>query len=148
MVKSRNSEPFIILVAEDEKTDSFFLQEASKHMSCVNHVHVVTDGAQAMDFLKRRGDFSSAPRPDILLLDINMPGRNGHDVLQDVKSDPELQHLPVIVLSGSFLEKEVKASYASLANAYVVKADNFEDMCLLMRSIEVFWFQLAVLPRK
>lgn len=148
MGKPKNSEPFVILVAEDEKTDSFFLTEASKHMTCVNHVHVVTDGAQAMDFLKRRGNYSSAPRPDILLLDINMPGRNGHDVLQDVKSDPELQHLPVIVLSGSFLEKEVQTSYASLANAYVVKADNFDDMCKLMQSIETFWFQLAVLPRK
>lgn len=148
MLPKSNTEPFVILLAEDEKTDAFFVQEAINRMECITQLHSVKDGQSVLDFLRREGEFSQAPRPDIVLLDINMPRKNGHEVLSDIKSDPALQAIPVIVLSGSSAEKDIQRSYAAHANAYVMKAYDFSGMMKLMAAIEVFWFRSTTLVRK
>lgn len=143
-----NTEPFVILVAEDQETDGFFLQEASKRLTTLTNLHIVPTGQAVLDFLKRKGDYTSAPKPDMILLDINMPGRSGHEILAEIKEDPEVMHIPVVMLSGSDAEKDLFSSYEFHANAYVVKPRDFNDMLSLMQALEIFWFKTAVLPRK
>ncbi|HEX2753540.1 MAG TPA: response regulator [Alphaproteobacteria bacterium] len=143
-----NAEPFVILIGEDQETDGFFLQEAAKRLETLTSLHIVTSGQAVLDFLKQRGAYVSAPKPDMLLLDINMPGKNGHETLSEIKSDPEIMHLPVVMLSGSDADRDLFSSYEYHANAYVVKPGDFNDMLLLMQALETFWFKTAVLPRK
>jgi len=143
-----NAEPFVILVGEDQETDGFFLQEAAKRLETLTRLHIVPSGQAVIDFLKRTGVYASAPRPDMVLLDINMPGKSGHEILSEIKSDPEIMHLPVIMLSGSDADKDLFGSYEYHANAYVVKPRDFNDMQVLMQALETFWFKTAVLPRK
>lgn len=143
-----NSEPFVILVGEDQQTDGFFLQESARRLKTLTSMHVVVSGQEVLDFLKREGGHASAPRPDIILLDINMPGKNGHEVLREIKGDPEMANLPVIMLSGSDAEKDMFSSYEYQANAYVVKPGDFNAMLALMQALESFWFKTATLPRK
>jgi len=143
-----NSEPFVILVGEDQETDGFFLQEAAKRLTTLTSLHIVPTGQAVIDFLKRAGGYVSAPRPDMVLLDINMPGKSGHEILSEIKSDPEIMHLPVVMLSGSDADKDLFSSYEYHANAYVVKPRDFNDMQALMQALETFWFKTAVLPRK
>ena len=143
-----NTEPFVILVAEDQETDGFFLQEAAKRLNTLTSLHIVPSGQAVMEFLKKTGGHASAPTPDMVLLDINMPGRNGHEILSDIKGDPEIMHIPVVMLSGSDADKDLFSSYEYHANAYVVKPRDFNDMLSLMQALETFWFKTAVLPRK
>lgn len=143
-----NKEPFVILVGEDQETDGFFLQEAAKRLDTLTSLHIVPTGQGVIDFLKRAGGYASAARPDMVLLDINMPGRNGHEILAEIKADPETMHIPVIMLSGSDADKDLFNSYEYHANAYVVKPGGFNDMLSLMQALEFFWFKTAVLPRK
>lgn len=140
-------EPFVILMAEDEPTDAYFAQEALKQLSCQASLHVVKDGQAAIDFLRRTGDHTAAPRPHVIILDINMPLKNGYDVLSEIKADPALRPIPVIMLSGSNAEKDVAKSYALHANAFVTKANDFSSMMRLMQAIEAFWFRCAVPAR-
>jgi len=143
-----NAEPFVILVGEDQETDGFFLQEAAKRLETLSSLHIVPSGQAVIDFLKQRGDYASAPKADMVLLDINMPGKNGHDTLGEIKTDPEIMHIPVVMLSGSDADKDLFSSYEYHANAYVVKPRDFNDMLWLMQALETFWFKTAVLPRK
>lgn len=148
MATETNSEPFVILVGEDQQTDGFFLQESAKRLKSLTNLHVVTSGQAVVDFLKRTGDHVSAPKADLVLLDINMPGKNGHEALREIKEDPEIMHIPVVMLSGSDAEKDMFSSYDYRANAYVVKPRDFNAMLSLMEALETFWFKTAVLPRK
>src|SRR6218665_2739569 len=113
--------PFFILIAKDERTDAFFVQEAVSRMACKTELHIVKDGQAVMDFLARTGEYADMPRPDIILLDINMPRKNGHEVLADIKENPALRRIPVIMLSGSNAERDVVKAYDLHANAFVTK---------------------------
>lgn len=148
MTAEANTEPFIILAGEDQQTDGFFLQESAKRLKSLTNLHVVATGQEVIDFLKRTGGHASAPKADLVLLDINMPGKSGHEVLQEIKEDPEIMHIPVVMLSGSDAEKDMFNSYDYRANAYVVKPRDFNAMLSLMEALETFWFKTAVLPRK
>lgn len=147
MQPKANKEPFVILIAEDERTDAFFVQEAVSRMSCKTDLHIVKDGQAVMDFLTHSGDYADAPQPDIILLDINMPRKNGHEVLADIKDNPALRHIPVIMLSGSNAERDIAKSYSLHANAFVTKANDFSGMLRMMAAIEAFWFRSAALPQ-
>lgn len=148
MQPKANKEPFVILIAEDEKTDAFFVQEAVNRMSCKTDLHIVCDGQAVMDFLTRGGEYAEAPRPDIILLDINMPRKNGHEVLVEIKGDADLRTIPVIMLSGSNAERDILKSYENHANAFVTKANDFSGMVKLMAAIEEFWFRSSTLMQQ
>lgn len=148
MQPKANKEPFVILIAEDERTDAFFVQEAVSRMTCKTELHIVKDGQAVMDFLARTGEYADMPRPDIILLDINMPRKNGHEVLADIKENPALRRIPVIMLSGSNAERDVVKAYDLHANAFVTKANDFSGMLRVMTAIESFWFRSTALPQE
>ncbi len=148
MQPKSNKEPFVILIAEDERTDAFFVQEAVNRMACKTELHIVKDGQAVMDFLARTGEYAGMPRPDIILLDINMPRKNGHEVLADIKENPAFRQIPVIMLSGSNAVRDVVKSYDLHANAFVTKANDFSGMLRVMAAIEAFWFRSASLSQE
>ncbi|MDP2205994.1 MAG: response regulator [Alphaproteobacteria bacterium] len=148
MQPKANKEPFVILIAEDEKTDAFFVQEAVNRMSCKTDLRIVRDGQAVMDFLARLDEYAKAPRPDIILLDINMPRKNGHEVLAEIKANADLRTIPVIMLSGSNAERDILKSYENHANAFVTKANDFSGMVRLMAAIEGFWFRSSALMQQ
>lgn len=148
MQPKANKEPFVILIAEDERTDAFFVQEAVNRMMCKTELHIVKDGQAVMDFLARTDEYAGMPRPDIILLDINMPRKNGHEVLSDIKQNPAFRHIPVIMLSGSNAARDVVKSYDLHANAFVTKANDFSGMLRVMSAIEAFWFRSASLSQE
>lgn len=147
MQPKANKEPFVILIAEDERTDAFFVQEAVNRMTCKTELHIVKDGQAVMDFLARTGEYVDMPQPDIILLDINMPRKNGHEVLADIKENPALRHIPVIMLSGSNAQRDIVKSYDLHANAFVTKANDFSGMLRVMSAIEAFWFRSVSLSQ-
>ena len=109
-------------------------------------VNVVSDGAQALDYLRRHGAFKDAKRPDLVLLDLNLPKRGGLEVLRDIKGDPRLRSIAVIVLTTSSYAEDVNAAYELLANCYIVKPVDLEDFYSMMESVEEFWMSMASLP--
>lgn len=136
-----------ILLAEDEDTDAFFFVQALETSAVSNKVHRVRDGQQAIDFLRRRGEYGNAPRPHIIFLDINMPRRDGYDVLHEIKADEGLRDIPVIIISGSSDRKDVRKSYSNYASAYVTKSKNLEGISELVEAVDSFWFRHAHLPQ-
>jgi len=148
MQPKANREPFTILIAEDERTDAFFVQEAVNRMTCKTNLYIVPDGQAVMEFLMRQGEYAAVPRPDIILLDINMPRKNGHEVLVEIKSTPDLRTIPVIMLSGSNAERDIVRSYENHANAFVTKANDFSGVLRLMAAIEGFWFRAVTLHQE
>ena len=135
-----------ILLVEDSPADIRLAREALLQGSVPKRISVVTDGAQAIDFVRRRGEFQNAARPDLVLLDINLPKRDGLDVLREIKSDPVLRSITVIVLTTSQFQRDVKAAYELSANCYVVKPLDLDQFFAMMRGIEEFWMSLALLP--
>ena len=135
-----------ILMVEDNPGDVFLTSEAFKSAKVSNELHVARDGIEAMDFLKRRGKFGSAPRPDMVLLDLNLPGRDGRQVLSEIRADPELTDLPVVVLTSSKAEVDVVKAYQLHANCYIVKPVDFESLMQIVASIESFWLTVVRLP--
>jgi CheY-like chemotaxis protein len=140
-------DPIEILVVDDSAGDVRLTIEALRERGVSSHVSVAASGDEALDFLHRSGAFAAAPRPDLILLDLNMPGKRGGEVLAEIKRDPELSAIPVIVLTTSADERDVRASYALHANAYVVKPVDFDEFLAAVRAIEEFWLNRAVLPR-
>jgi CheY-like chemotaxis protein len=141
-------ESFVVLVAEDDESNIVATKLAWKKHNISNPLYIVNDGKECLDFLHRQGKYSepgTAPRPGILLLDINMPKMDGLAVLERIRKDGELRRLPVIVLSGSKAEEDLLRSYNLGANAYIVKPVGFENFCEVVRNINVFW-QLVELP--
>ena len=140
------NKPITILMAEDNATDVMITKEALVHAKLLNTLHVVSDGIEAMDFLYRRGKYAKAPRPDLILLDLNMPRKNGQEVLAEIKADDKLKFIPVVVLTTSKAEEDVLKAYGLHANCYVVKPVDFEVFAEVVRSIEQFWFSVVRLP--
>lgn len=135
-----------ILLVEDSPSDVLITREAFKEFKIFNTLHVVEDGVEAMAFLHQEGKYASAPEPDLILLDLNLPRKNGREVLGEIKSDLELKHIPVVVLTTSQSEQDVLQAYDRYANCYIVKPVGFENFVEAMKSIRQFWFSVVTLP--
>lgn len=141
------SAPIEILLVEDNPADIRLTAEVLKEAGVHNHLSVISDGAEALDFLHRRGKHAGAPVPDLVLLDLHLPRKSGHQVLDDIKRDDQLRHIPVVVLSTSQSDDEIFQTYQLRANAYVTKPVGVEPYLLAVRSIERFWLGIARLAR-
>ncbi|RFU36574.1 response regulator [Actinomadura logoneensis] len=140
------AQPITVLLVEDDPGDELMTREAFEYNKVGNTLHVVRDGAEALDFLYRRGDHTEAPRPDLVLLDLNLPKRDGREVLQEIKSDPELAAIPVVVLTTSSAEEDILRSYKLHANAYVTKPVDFDQFIAAIRQIDDFFVTVVRLP--
>jgi CheY-like chemotaxis protein len=135
-----------VLLVEDDPGDVLMTREAFEHFRIRNPLHVVSDGEQAMQFLRQDGEYSSVPRPGLILLDLNLPRRNGLEVLADVKSDSGLLSIPVVVLTTSQAEDDILRSYALHANAFISKPVDFDRFTDVIREINKFFLSLVRLP--
>ncbi len=135
-----------VLLVEDDPGDVLMTKEAFEHYRIRNELHVVGDGEQAIRFLRKDGDYADAPRPGLILLDLNLPRRNGHEVLAELKSDPDLLTIPVVVLTTSQAEEDILRSYSLHANAYISKPVDFERFIDVVRQIDDFFLTLVKLP--
>jgi CheY-like chemotaxis protein len=138
--------PIEILMVEDNPGDVRLTREALKDAKVANRLHVVDDGVAALDFLHRRGDYTRAVRPDVVLLDLNLPRKNGREVLAEMKQDPLLKTIPVVVLTTSSAEEDVLRAYSLHANCYITKPVDFTQFEKVVRSIENFWLSIVTLP--
>jgi CheY-like chemotaxis protein len=138
--------PADFLLVEDNPGDVRLTQEALKSHKVQNNLHVVTDGEEAMAFLRRQGRFKNAPRPDIILLDLNLPKKDGREVLAEIKSDPNLKTIPVVIITSSEAEQDVIKSYNLNANCYVTKPVNLDQFIKVVQSINDFWLTIVKLP--
>jgi two-component system response regulator len=138
--------PIEILLVEDNPGDVRLTQEAFKDNKIRNNLHVVTDGMKAMDFLYQKGDYADAPRPDLILLDLNLPKKDGREVLEEIKNDEVLKRLPVVILTTSQAEADIFKTYDLYANCYVNKPVDFNQFIEVVRSIEEFWLTIVKLP--
>ena len=139
-------QPIEILLIEDSPTDRFLAEEALLQAKMANRVHVVTDGEQAIQFLRKKEPFLQAVRPDLILLDLNLPKKDGREVLREIKEDPGLKVIPVVVLTTSRAEEDILKSYGLHANCYITKPVQFEEFKRIVMSIEDFWFAVVKLP--
>ena len=137
-----------ILLVEDNPADVDLTQETLAYAKIRNRLHVVNDGDDALAFLRRQGRYSEAIRPDLILLDLNLPRKDGREVLAELKADPELRRIPVVVLTSSDAEKDVVRSYDLGANCYVTKPVDLDQFASVVRTIEDFWFVVVKLPPK
>lgn len=135
-----------ILLVEDNPGDVDLIKEVMSESKVCANLHVANDGVQAMKFLKNQDDFSDAPCPDLILLDLNLPKKNGKEVLQEIKTDPKLQAIPVVVLTSSKEEEDICRSYKLHANCYITKPVHFDQFVKVVKSIEDFWFTVVKLP--
>ncbi|WP_224268680.1 response regulator [Haloprofundus salinisoli] len=141
-------EPADILLVEDNPGDVRLTEEAFNECRITNTLHVVGDGIEALDFLYQRGDHADAPRPDLILLDLNLPRKNGDEVLEEIAENRELSRIPVLVLTSSKSEADIVRSYDLHANAYLTKPVNPEVFVEMVRTFEQFWFSIVQLPPK
>jgi len=136
----------VILLVEDSPSDVAMTLEALDEGNLNSNVQVVNDGEAALSFVRREGEYHGVPRPDIILLDLNLPRKDGREVLAEIKSDPELKAIPVVVLTTSAAESDVLRSYQLQANSYVTKPVILNDFLAAVQEIEDFWLGLAKLP--
>lgn len=146
MSDGADGEPADVLLVEDNPGDARLTQEAFREGNVQVTLHVVTDGIEALDFLHRRRAHEDAPRPDIVLLDINLPRLNGDEVLEEMRSDPDLDSVPVVVLTSSSAEEDVERLYDRHANAYLTKPIDPDEFIETVRALEEFWLSIVRLP--
>ncbi|MCG7527069.1 response regulator [Streptomyces sp. OfavH-34-F] len=139
-------EPIEVLLVEDDPGDELMTREAFEDNKIRNTLHVVRDGEEALDFLYRRGSHTAAPRPDLILLDLNLPKYDGRQVLEQIKQDPELALIPVVVLTTSSAEEDILRSYKLHANAYVTKPVDLDQFIAAVRQIDDFFVTVVRLP--
>jgi two-component system, chemotaxis family, response regulator Rcp1 len=138
--------PVEILLVEDSPADIALTEEALLESKLRNHLHVVTDGEAAMAFLRREAPYGSVPRPDLILLDLNLPKKNGREVLAEIKADPSLSLIPIVIMTVSRDERDILESYRLHANCYIRKPVRFREFIEIVKSIEDFWFTIVTLP--
>ncbi|MBC8252864.1 MAG: response regulator [Ardenticatenia bacterium] len=138
--------PVQILLADDNPADVRLTVEALKEGKVRNKLHVVQDGVEAMAFLRQQGKYSDAPRPDVILLDLNMPKKDGREVLAEVKADPDLRRIPVVILTVSQAEEDIVKTYDLHANCYITKPVDLDQFLKVVKSIEGFWLNIVKLP--
>ncbi len=142
-----STRPIDVLLIEDDPGDELITREAFEHNKISNTLHVAHDGQEGLDFLYRRSGYENAPRPDLILLDLNLPKYDGRQLLETVKSDPDLNHIPVVVLTTSSAEEDILRSYKLHANAYVTKPVDLDQFMNAVRQIDEFFVQVVRLPQ-
>ena len=142
---NRREEP-IILMADDDEDDCLMVRDALAEVHVSGGFITVEDGEELMDLLHRRGRFKEAPRPGLILLDLNMPRKDGREALEEIKRDPDLRSIPVVVLTTSDSETDIKRCYELGGNAYIRKPATYEGLVEMMRAICTYWFQVVKLP--
>ena len=147
-LESSSSRPVEILLVEDSPTDVLLATEALQQAKLINNLHVARDGVEAIEFLERRGPHANAPRPDLILLDLNLPRKDGRQVLAEIKASAVLKQIPVVVLTTSKAEEDVLESYGHHANCYITKPVDFDQFASVVRQVESFWFAVVTLPPK
>ncbi|MDI1461405.1 response regulator [Catellatospora sp. KI3] len=140
--------PIVVLLVEDDPGDVLMTREAFEEYKMRNVLQVVTDGVEALAYLRREGEYTDAPVPDLILLDLNLPRRDGREVLAEIKNDPELCRIPVVVLTTSQAEEDVLRSYQLHANAYVAKPVDFERFISVVKQIDDFFVSVVRLPNR
>jgi len=148
MTAWERGKPVEILLIEDSAGDVRLTQEALKEAKVLNNLTVATDGVEAMEVLRRQGRHADAPRPDIIMLDLNLPRKDGREVLKEVKSDPNLRRIPIVVLTTSRAEEDIIKAYDLHANCYITKPVDFQQFISCVQSIENFWLAVVKLPRE
>ncbi len=145
-IEDNGTRPVEILLVEDSPSDVELTIEALRDGKVANNLSTVEDGQQAMDFLHRRPGYERAPRPDLILLDLNLPRKDGREVLTELKSDPDLKKIPVVVLTTSSSDRDILRAYELNANCYITKPVDFRQFLEVVRSIEHFWLTVVTLP--
>jgi two-component system, chemotaxis family, response regulator Rcp1 len=146
MATQEYGKPIDILLVEDNAGDSRLAVEALKESKLRNNLHIVTDGMEAMDFLYKKGKHVQAPRPDLILLDLNLPKKDGREVLAEIKADPDLKRIPVVILTISKAEEDVLKTYNLHANCFITKPLDLNQFVTVVKSIEDFWLTIVKLP--
>jgi len=136
-----------ILLVEDNPGDAELTSIALKEGKVSNHLSIVDDGVEAMLFLRREAPYRDAPRPDLILLDLNLPRKDGRETLTEIKEDPELCNIPIVILTTSESERDIAESYKLKANCYIKKPVDLDQFMAIVRSIEDFWFTIVKLPQ-
>lgn len=144
----QQAHPIEILLVEDNPADVRLAQEVLRESKLINRLRAVTDGEQAMAFLRRQGDYAEAVRPDLILLDLNLPGKDGRQVLAEIKADRDLRRIPVVIVTSSQAEEDILKSYDLHANCYVTKPVDLDRFVQVVKSIENFWVSIVKLPPK
>ena len=145
-MNAHSSKLIEILMVEDNPADVRLTVEAFRDAKVLNNMHVVHDGEDALAFLRREGKHSGAPKPDLILLDLNLPKKDGREVLTDIKNDPELRRIPVVVLTTSDDEKDVLKAYDLHVNAYITKPVDLDQFIKIVEAVEDFWLSVVKLP--
>ena len=146
MISQRSGKPIEILLVEDNPADVRLTEEALKEGKVLNNLSVVKDGVEALDFLRRKGKYADAPRPDLILLDLNLPKKNGHEVLAEIKEDPNFKRIPIVILTVSKDEQDIMESYNLHANCFITKPVDLDQFINVVRSVENFWLTIVKLP--
>mgnify|MGYP000341222241 CR=1 FL=1 len=138
--------PVEILLAEDNPGDVRLTEKALERGKLANNLHVTTNGVEALQFLRQEAEYDDAPRPDLILLDLNMPRKDGQEVLEELQADDDLRRIPVVVLTSSESESDIAKSYELSANAYLTKPVDFDGFVEIVNRLDDFWFQVVKLP--
>ncbi len=144
--ENKSGRPIEILLVEDSPGDVRLAEEALKEGKVRNRMSVVWDGEEALHFLRREGEYADAPRPDLILLDLNLPKKDGREVLAEIKEDPDLKRIPVVILTISRDEQDIMNTYEHHANCYIIKPVDLEQFINVVRSVEDFWLEVVKLP--
>lgn len=145
---NRNGRPIEILLVEDNPGDVKLTEVALREGKILNEMNVVYDGDEAMDFLCQRGKWADAPRPDLILLDLNLPRKSGHEVLKEIKADENLRHIPIVILTTSHAERDILSTYNNYANCYITKPVDLDQFISVVKTIQDFWLTVVSLPRQ
>ncbi|MGE5420373.1 MAG: response regulator [Chloroflexota bacterium] len=137
-----------ILIVEDNPGDARLIKEVLNDSKVFNSMHLVNDGVEAMNFLRNEGKYAKMPKPDLIILDLNLPKKDGREVLAEIKADDELKHIPVVIMTISQAEEDILKSYKLHANCYITKSIDLNEFIKVIKSIEDFWFSIVKLPPK
>lgn len=137
-----------LLLVEDNPADARLVREVMRDSKILNEIRWVPDGVEAMAFLRRQGNYADAPRPNLIFLDLNMPKKDGREVLQEIKTDPDLRRIPVVIMTSSQAEEDIARAYDQHANCYVRKPIDFDQFHRVVKEIETFWFTAVELPSR
>ncbi|MDJ0578751.1 response regulator [Crocosphaera sp.] len=146
MIAREGQQDKIILLVEDSKADIRLVQEVLKTSTVPHQLMIVRNGMDAMAYLRKDGEFSESPRPNLIILDLNLPRKDGREVLAEIKADPDLKRIPVIVLTTSSNDEDIQESYDLYVNCYITKSRNLKDLFKLVKGIESFWLDMVTLP--
>jgi CheY-like chemotaxis protein len=150
-MNTRRTEPVVVLMADDDPDDRMLIEDAWEENRLANELHFVEDGEELIDYLHQRGqygDLAAAPLPGLILLDLNMPRKDGREALKEIKADPNLRRIPIVVLTMSKAEEDILWTYDLGANSFITKPATFEGLVETVRTLAKYWFQIVELPPK